>query len=131
MNTSTKTTVFDAPRSRVFAYLSDVENLPDWATGFCKELRKENGDYVVVTPDGPLLFRIDHDERTGVIDMVAGPTWDQTVTWPARLASLPDDKTLLTFTAIQTPDLDDDAFAGQCAELENEFELIRKVVEIN
>lgn len=83
----------------------------------------------MVTPDGPLHFHIDHDERTGVIDMVAGPTKEETMTWPARVVPLPDGSTLLSFTVIQTPNLTDDAFACQCTEIEHEFDNIRRAVE--
>lgn len=129
MHTKTHTARFDAPCAHVFAYLADAENLPKWATGFCKSLRKQGGDYYVQTPACELYFRIDHDERTGVLDMTSGPSKDQAATWPVRVAPLPDDSTLMTFTAIQMPGVSDEDFAGQCAELENEFENIRAAVE--
>ena len=129
MNTKTHTATFKAPKAKVFAYLSDTENLPEWATGFCKSLRKDGDDYFVQTAECELYFRIDHDEKTGVIDMASGPSKDVAITWPIRVAPLPDDSTLLTFTALQLPGVSDEVFAGQCAELEREFENIRTAVE--
>ena len=129
MNTSTHTATFDAPKDKVFAYLSKVENLPEWATGFCQDLKKEGGNYKVVTPGGEVYFRIDHDAGAGILDMVAGPQKDQTITWPARVVGLPDGRSVFMFTAIQTPDVSDEAFAAQCASLEEEFENIRRAVE--
>jgi uncharacterized protein YndB with AHSA1/START domain len=41
MSTATVTTVLDAPKDAVFAYLSDIENLPAWATEFARELRHD------------------------------------------------------------------------------------------
>jgi uncharacterized protein YndB with AHSA1/START domain len=32
MNQHTVTTTFQAPREEVFAYLADIEKLPEWAT---------------------------------------------------------------------------------------------------
>lgn len=129
MKTATHTANFDAPCANVFAYLADMENLPEWATGFCKSMRKEGDDYFVQTPQCEVYFRIDHDEKTGVLDMTSGPTKAMTATWPVRVARLPDDSTLLTFTAIQMPGMTDEMFAEQCAELEREFENIRAAVE--
>lgn len=129
MNTKTQTAIFSAPKKAVFTYLADIENLPRWATGFCKNLRRQGGDYFVETPQGELYFRIDEDERTGVVDMTAGPTKSSTITWPVRVAPLPDETTLLTFTAIQTPEVSDETFSRQCAELVKEFENIRRDVE--
>ena len=37
------TAVVDAPAERVFGYLSKIENLPEWATEFARELRVEDG----------------------------------------------------------------------------------------
>ena len=129
MNNSTITATFDAPTDKVFAYVSNIENLPEWATGFCQELKKEGDGFKVVTPGGEVYFSTDGDATTGILDMVAGPQKDQTVTWPARVVGLPDGRSVLMFTAIQTPDTSDEAFAAQCGSLKEEFENIRRAVE--
>ena len=130
MNTITHTATFNAPKEKVFAYLANVENLPEWATGFCKGLRRDGDDYVVTTPGGEVFFNIDSEPATGVLDMTAGPAKDQTVTWPARVAALPDGSTLFTFTVLQTPDLSDEMFAAQSELLKGELENIRHAVEV-
>lgn len=129
MKTKTHSALLKAPKSAVFAYLSKVENLPRWATAFCKGLRKSGGDYYVQTASGEMYFRIDADRETGVLDMVSGPAKDSTLTWPARAVELPDGNTLFLMTAIQTPGLSDEEFAGQSAEVERELANIRREVE--
>jgi hypothetical protein len=129
MNTRTHTATFKARQETVFGFLSDVENLPTWATAFCRGLRKEGSDYKVETPDGEVFFRIDHDAKTGVVDMTSGPTKDQMMTYPIRVAALPDGSSLLTFTTIQPPEMPDEAFAAMCVALEGEFDNIRRAVE--
>lgn len=47
----------DAPAERVFEYLSNVENLPRWATEFARELRSDDGRYVVVNGLGEFVSR--------------------------------------------------------------------------
>ncbi|MGH3014170.1 MAG: hypothetical protein ACRDNN_04405, partial [Gaiellaceae bacterium] len=74
MRSETVTKVLPAPRREVFAYLADVENLPRWATEFARELKLEDGRYKVVNGLGEFFFRIEADDETGVIDMLAGPT---------------------------------------------------------
>src|ERR1051326_9589216 len=74
MHHHTVTTVLDAPCGDVFAYLADIENLPEWATEFARELRLADGRAKVVNGLGEFCFRIDADPATGVIDMLAGPT---------------------------------------------------------
>jgi uncharacterized protein YndB with AHSA1/START domain len=45
MNQHTVTATFPAPREEVFAYLADIEKLPEWATEFARELRLVDGNY--------------------------------------------------------------------------------------
>jgi uncharacterized membrane protein len=68
----TVTTVLPAPPDRVFAYLSDIENLPHWATEFARELKVVDGRHKVVNGLGEFFFEIRADSKTGVIDMLAG-----------------------------------------------------------
>ena len=39
----TVTAVLDAPKDVVFDYLSQVDNLPEWATDFARELKYVDG----------------------------------------------------------------------------------------
>ena len=129
MNNRTRTVTFNAPKEKVFDYVSNIENLPKWATGFCLELKKAGSDYKVKTPDGEIYFWIDADKKSGVLDMFGGPTKDQAACWPARVAGLPDRTSVLIFTAVQLPDVPDEVFEMQCKSLDEEFENIRRAVE--
>ena len=68
------TTIVLAPRETVFEYMSDIDKLPEWATEFARELKREGADYKVVNGLGEFYFEIKADSATGVIDMFAGPT---------------------------------------------------------
>src|SRR5579859_7084239 len=86
MNSSTHTFALRAPKERVFAFLAQIENLPRWATLFCKGLKRlEDGRYKVLTPAGEIFFKIESDSHSGVIDMYGGPTETQLAYWPARV----------------------------------------------
>jgi uncharacterized protein YndB with AHSA1/START domain len=127
MRSKTVTAVLPAPREKVFAYLSDIENLPEWATEFARELRREDGAYKVVNNLGEFHFEIRADERTGVIDMLAGPSPDELAVFPTRAVELSDGTTAYTFTMFQGPDMPDDLFDSQYASLQREFDNIRAV----
>jgi hypothetical protein len=127
MRSTTVTAVLPAPREKVFAYLSDIENLPEWATEFARELRREDGAYKVVNNLGEFHFETRADERTGVIDMLAGPSPDELALFPTRAVELPDGTTAYTFTMFQSPDMPDDLFDSQYASLQREFDNIRAV----
>jgi hypothetical protein len=122
VKTSTHTLPLSAPKESAFAFLSDIENLPKWATMFCKELKKDaQGKYKIVTPDGEIFFRIAADERTGTIDMFGGPSEEQMAYWPARVVERPGAGCLFIFTSMQYPDMSDEVFAMQCEGLKQEF----------
>ena len=121
MKSHTVTTVLPAPKSVVFAYMSEIENLPEWATEFARELRRDDEGYTVVNNQGEFRFEIRADERTGVIDMLAGPSTEQMAVFPTRAVELAEGLTAYSFTMFQGPDMPDELFEGQYESLQREF----------
>jgi hypothetical protein len=126
MRSETVTTVLAAPRDAVFDYMSDIERLPEWATEFARELKRDGKDYKVVNGLGEFYFEIRADPPTGVIDMLAGPTKDEMAVFPTRAVGLPDGRTAYTFTMFQGPDMPDALFEAQRESLQREFANIEK-----
>lgn len=121
----TVTAVLDAPRDDVFAYLARVENLPEWATDFARELKYEDGKAKVVNGLGEFFFRVQADPKTGVIDMYAGPTEEELAVFPTRVVGLPGGKVAYSFTMFQGPEMPDELFESQHEALLREFDNIR------
>jgi hypothetical protein len=128
MRSATVTTVLRAPQAEVFAYLADIEHLPEWATEFARELRREGDDYKVVNGLGEFFFTIRADPATGVIDMFAGPTKDEMAVFPTRAVALPDGSTAYSFTMFQGPGMPDELFESQHASLRREFANIERAL---
>ncbi len=129
MLTSTHTLPLNASKERAFAFLAEIENLPKWATQFCKRLRRDaEGRWRVETPEGEIFFRIAADQATGVVDMHGGPREDAMAYWPARVVERPGGS-LFIFTAFQYPGMAEETFKAQCAGLAREFEHIRANIE--
>jgi hypothetical protein len=126
MQARTVTTVLEAPRDEVFGYLSEIENLPRWATEFARELHYENGWAKVVNGLGEFYFTIDADPDTGVIDMYAGPAPDELALFPTRVVALPGGATAYSFTMFQQPGMPDELFDSQYSSLLKEFDNIRR-----
>jgi hypothetical protein len=118
--------VLEAPRDEVFGYLSEVENLPKWATEFARELRYEDGWAKVVNGLGEFYFTIDADPDTGVIDMYAGPSPDELALFPTRVVELAGGRSAYSFTMFQQPGMPDELFDSQYTSLLKEFENIRR-----
>lgn len=126
MRSETVTAVLQAPAEEVFAYVSDIENLPEWATEFARELKHEGGRHTVVNNLGEFVFEIRADQRTGVVDMLAGPTVDELAVFPTRVVALPGGSAAFSFTMFQGPGMPDELFEAQHASLQREFENIRR-----
>jgi hypothetical protein len=124
MKSETVTAVLPAPQEAVFEYMSDIEKLPEWATEFARELRREGEDYKVVNRLGKFYFQIKADRETGVIDMFTGPTKDEMAIFPTRAVPLPDGRTAFSFTMFQAPGMPDALFDSQHESLKREFENI-------
>ena len=127
MRSETVTVVLSAPQKAVFDYLSDIEKLPEWATEFARELKREGADYKVVNGLGEFYFEINADAESGVIDMFAGPSKDQMAIFPTRAVQLPDGRTAFSFTMFQAPGMPDELFESQHQSLKREFANIAAV----
>jgi hypothetical protein len=82
MRHHTVTATFLAPPDEVFAYLANIENLPNWATDFARELKLVDGRHKVVNGLGEFFFELHADRESGVIDMLAGPREDTLQLFP-------------------------------------------------
>lgn len=126
MRNATVTTVLAAPRDAVFDFMADIQNLPEWATEFARELKREGDDYKIVNGLGEFYFDIRADPATGVIDMYAGPTKEQMGVFPTRVVALPEGRTAYSFTMFQGPEMPDELFESQHASLQREFANIER-----
>jgi hypothetical protein len=122
MTHHTVTRTFDAPQEEVFTYLADVAKLPEWATEFARELKVVDGRCKVVNGLGEFYVEIRADQKTGVIDMLAGPTADALICFPTRVVSTPEGGSAFTFSMFQAPGQSSEQFEGQYVSLLREFE---------
>ncbi len=107
MNSITETCVVCAPIDKVFGFLSNIENIPKWATKFVKKLTLVDGKYMALTPIGDVFIRVDANQKAGLIDIYAGSTEDSMTPAYMRVISLPNNSTAVMFTFFQydsTPD---------------------------
>jgi len=122
MNHHTVTRTFNASKEEVFAYLADVARLPEWATEFARELKVVDGRYKVINGLGEFCVEIRADQRTGVIDMLAGPSEDALVCFPTRVVSTPEGGSAFMFSMFQAPEQSREQFESQYVSLLREFD---------
>jgi hypothetical protein len=125
VRSETVTAILPAAQEKVFEYMSDIEKLPEWATEFARELKRDGKDYKVVNGLGEFYFEIKADPHSGVIDMFAGPSKEEMAIFPTRAIGLPDGRTAFSFTMFQGPEMPDELFESQHESLRREFTNIR------
>src|SRR5947208_15064001 len=68
MRADTQAITIDANLSKVFRFVSNPENLPQWARAFCQAIRPDGDTWLVSSPQGEVRVRYRTDEALGVID---------------------------------------------------------------
>ena len=130
MRNHTTSITIDAPPHDAFAFLADAERLPIWAIGFAKAIGRAGEDQWLVTlASGETMpLRVDADVATGVVDYVSLPAPGVEV--PAHTRVVPHGAgTLYIFSMHQTPDLPDEVFDAQAAELARELTVLKAHLE--
>jgi uncharacterized protein YndB with AHSA1/START domain len=124
MRSDTQTTTIPASYERVFAFLAKPENLPRWAVGFAREIRRDGERWLVTTGHGEVRVRYETDARLGVIDFRMEPAPGLEVVAHSRL--VPNGEGVeYVFTQFQAPGQPDEVFEGQRAALADELEVLR------
>ena len=114
----------------LFNFLKKEENLPLWASKFCRRIDKNGNDYIITTLENQeLYFKIDANADTGVIDMAAGPTKDQMWGGSQRVISDNNGGSVFIFTMLQAPGQAEEVFDAGCDNLEEEFDTLRKLID--
>ena len=126
LNSITETCVVAVPKDRVFAFLSDIDNLPKCSTKFVKKIIPIDGKYKAVTPIGEEFIRLYTNENAGLIDIYVGPVEDNMTPAHLRIISLPDGSTAIMFTFFQYASTSDTIWKIFCEWIKVEVENIKK-----
>lgn len=116
-----------APAPRAFALAASMDDLPRWATRFCQSLRREGERWIVTSPQGDVLFRLEPDpERHTVWHCVDTGTGE--LRMPLRVVPH-GPGALLLFTIHHPPAVEETAFAQQCDWVDEELGRFKALVE--
>ena len=121
-------TIHAAPRD-VVDFVGRVENLPRWAIGFAKDVRRDAHGWIVVTAQGEVGIAIVVDETVGTVDFRMAPTPGIEAVAYAR--AVPNgDGTEFVFTQFQSPDVGDEMFDQLVAAVGHELVALKALLEV-
>jgi len=118
----------ECPADRVYAFRSNPENLPKWANGLCRSVRRSNADWIVETPQGPMTIRFAERNTLGVLDHVVSPAAGTGVYVPMRVVPNGSGSEVMV-TIFRLPDMSDEQYAEDARVVERDLGTLKKVLE--
>ena len=118
----------DCRPDRVYAFVSNPENLPRWAAGLCKSVRKSDAGWIVETAQGPMNLRFAENNDLGVLDHYVTLAPGVEVYVPMRVLPNGSGAEVL-FTLFQLPGMSDEKFAEDAGLVARDLETLKRVLE--
>jgi hypothetical protein len=129
MRSDTQTVTIAASPKEVFAFVADGENLPRWAIGFAKAVRRDADRWIVTTAQGQVPTHIALHEGAGTVDFHMEPAPGTVASAYARVVPNGDGAEL-TFTQMQQPGTSDEVFAQLVAAVSHELVALKAMLEV-
>jgi hypothetical protein len=127
MRSNTENVTVNVDHRQLFEFLADPNNLPKWAVGFCRSIRRDGERWVVQTQQGEVAIRYVTDPSLGIIDFYITPAPGIEVAAFSRV--LPNaGGSEYVFTQFQTPDMPDNLFERQVRALKEELVVLRALM---
>jgi hypothetical protein len=123
MRTDTQTVTVAVGCEELFAFLAEPENLPRWAVGFARGIRRDGEAWIVQTAQGEMPVRYAVDAARGTIDfcMTVAPG-TEAVAYSRVVPNGQDSEYI--FTQFQHPGMSDEVFAAQRMTLAEELAIL-------
>ena len=118
----------NCPADRVYAFVSNPENLPGWAAGLCRSVSKSDAGWIVETTRGPMNLRFAERNDLGVLDHYVSPAPGVEVYVPMRVLPNGSGSELL-FTLFQLPGMSDGKFAEDAGLVTRDLETLKAMLE--
>lgn len=118
----------DCHPAKVYELVSNPENLPKWATAFCKSVRKSANDWIIETPRGPMKVRFAEKNNFGVLDHYVNPAPGVEIYVPMRVLPNGSGSTVV-FTLFRLPEMSDEQFAEDIGMVERDLNTLKNLLE--
>jgi hypothetical protein len=129
MRADTRTVAIHAPQQKVVEFLANPENLPRWAIGFARGVRRDGERWFVTTQGGEIGVRIAADTTSGVVDFYMSPAPGIEGLAASRVVPSGDGVEYI-FTQFQAPGMTDDMFAKSVEAVAHELTVLKALLEV-
>jgi hypothetical protein len=129
MRSDTQTVTISATPRDVVAFVGNAENLPRWAIGFAKAVRRDGDRWVVTTGQSEVSVAIAVDEAAGTVDFLMESAPGVAAVAYSRVVPNSDGAEYV-FTQFQQPGVPDDVFDQLVAALAHELLTLKALLEV-
>ena len=112
----------------VYAFVADLNNLPRWATTFCRSIRREGEQWVMETSLGTMAIRLAPENALGVLDHYLTPPGGETLYVPMRVVANGSGSEL-SFTLFRLPGVSDANYAADAALVRQDLDSLKGLLE--
>ena len=112
----------------VYEFVANPENMPKWATAFCRSAKKEGSDWIITTDMGPAKVKFVDKNEYGILDHYVYPTPDLEVYVPMRVVPNKSGSEVL-FTLFKLSFMNDEKFRTDIGLVERDLNTLKKVME--
>lgn len=131
MNKSkTMSTSIKSDPKTVYDFVSNLENLPRWASSTFPSIKEVNGEWVVETPNGRNKVMITEKNNFGILDHHVKLTSGVEVYVPMRVVKNGNGSEVL-LTVFQAPEMTDDGYAKDIQTVEKDLNHLKTLIEEN
>jgi hypothetical protein len=127
VRSDTQTIRLTADADAAFEFVADPANLPKWAVGFCRSIRREDQHWVVETGAGECPMIVEVDPRRRTIDFHMSPAPQVTASAYSRVIDCGQGCEYV-FTQFSVPGMPDAAFEANIEALKEELTVLRAVL---
>lgn len=116
------------PAAEAYAFLSQPENFPKWASGLGRALRQVDGEWIADTEHGPARVRFSEPNALGVLDHAVTLPQGRSVYVPLRLVAR-GRGCELELTLFRQPDMSDAQFAADAEWVMRDLGAAKRLLE--
>jgi len=128
MKSQTISVFINAASARVYEFASNPGNLPLWVPSFCKSVELIEGEWVVQSPAGRVVFTFVDPNDLGVLDHTVTLPTGEKLTNPMRVIPNGDGSSII-FTLFQHPGMSDKQFQEDAGQVLSDLQTLRRLLE--
>lgn len=118
----------ERPPDEVYAFASNPEHLPQWATGLSGSIKKVQGEWIADSPMGKVKIRFVQANAFGVLDHEVVLESGVRIWNPMRVVARGNGSEVI-FTLFRQPDMSDEKFADDARWVEKDLRKLKGLLE--